>query len=117
MIYTSYFNKYNQISHIGNCISIAIGTPVWFKEQTYSELFPTWKMVKDFKIFNDEKKYIEEYYNILNKLNPQKVFNDLNDNIILCWEKSGKFCHRHLVVNWLRENSKSFNVEFYSFEI
>ncbi len=25
------------------------------------------------------------------------------DAIILCWEKSGKFCHRYLVARWIEK--------------
>jgi hypothetical protein len=49
----------------------------------------------------DEAAYREEYQKILDKLDPQEVFEYLGENaILLCWEPPGKFCHRRLVAEW-----------------
>ena len=38
----------------------------------------------------------------MNKLNPREVYNELGeDAVILCWEAPDKFCHRHIVAEWL----------------
>ena len=43
-------------------------------------------------------------------LNAESVYRDLeklsngDDCVLLCYEKSGDFCHRHLVANWLSDN-------------
>jgi hypothetical protein len=51
-----------------------------------------------------EDAYRVEFQKILDKLDPQKVFDDLaEDAIMLCWEPPGKFCHRRLVAKWLEE--------------
>lgn len=85
-------------------ISIAIKHPNWFKGLCYPDLYPK----KDFlfKYFKDRNKeiYIDKYNKIiLSTLDPWKVYTDLKDNVLLCWESPGEFCHRRLVANWLNE--------------
>ena len=63
------------------------------------------------------KHFIEE---VLDKLDPEQVLKELEgfsgvseDNIILlCYEKTGTFCHRHLVADWLNQNIKRDNYVF-----
>jgi len=53
----------------------------------------------------DEATYRVEYQKILDNLDPQKIFADLEEGaILLCWEAPGKFCHRRLVAEWLEEH-------------
>jgi hypothetical protein len=114
MIFTSYFGrmnskKYGHLSHNG--ISIARGNKYW-EGETYPDLFPTWDIIQRAHNNTITKEEYEKIYreNVLNKLDPTKVANDLNDKILLCWEKtddieSGKaFCHRYIVAEWLREH-------------
>ena len=49
---------------------------------------------------------------VLSVLNPQRVYDDLADKVLLCWEAPGKFCHRRLVAEWLQ---KSLNVSIPEF--
>ena len=50
----------------------------------------------------DEEAYRKSYYEqVLRKLDAQKVYDDLKDKTLLCWEKSGKFCHRRIVAEWI----------------
>lgn len=45
--------------------------------------------------------YIREYWNqVLSKLDPQEVYNELNNKILLCYENENQFCHRHVVAAW-----------------
>ena len=47
------------------------------------------------------KDYDRLYREILSKLDPQKVANDLGpDAILLCFEKFNDRCHRRLVAEW-----------------
>lgn len=96
---TSYFSKYKQ----GNGISIAVGTPNWFKGEKYPSLFPKWDFLNRYKQDGDEVAYTQAYHEqVLSKLNPQQVYDDLKDKVVLCWESSEKFCHRHIVAEWLK---------------
>jgi hypothetical protein len=99
---TSYFAKY-RYKNIGNGVSIALSTPL--EMETYSDLFPTWELLNKWKKDHNKEEYIKIYSEkILSKLEPSKVYKDLKDKIILCWEKPGDFCHRHLVADWLMKN-------------
>lgn len=46
--------------------------------------------------------YIEEYYKqVLSNLDPEIVYKELDHSILLCYEDSDQFCHRHIVAAWL----------------
>jgi len=85
-------------------VSIALAAPASFKGVTYRALNPTWAILKKYKKDRDkvafEKAYREQ---ILSKLDPNKVYNDLSDAVILCWEQPNLFCHRNIVAAWLKE--------------
>ncbi len=103
---TSYFAKYKG----NNGISIALSTPKWFSGRQYKELNPSWNLLKGYK--NDtisQEEYVQVYNEQLSKLDPKQVYQDLHywvdeEPVLLCYEKSGQFCHRHLVAKWLEEN-------------
>lgn len=95
---TSYFAKYKGTS---GC-SIAMYPIKGFTGIKYPDLYPSWYYIMDYKKTGNEEAYIKEYYKeVLNKLNPQKVYNELKDYTLLCYEKSGDFCHRRVVANWI----------------
>lgn len=105
---TSYFGRANSKAFKDRglrFVSVARSCKYWSGER-YPDLFPTWDMIR----MTDEEEYEEVYRaKILSKLNPQKVYEDLQDAVILCHEKyddiiSGKtFCHRHMIARWLEE--------------
>lgn len=98
-MYTSYFAKY-RYHNLGNGISIALSAPI--EIETYPDLFPTWELLTEYKHTKNKEKYIKIYQEeILDKLEPHKVYEDLKNKIALCWEKPDDFCHRHLVADWL----------------
>ena len=46
--------------------------------------------------------YIKEYYNqVLSKLSPQEIYEQLDEKVLLCYENNNEFCHRHIVAKWL----------------
>jgi uncharacterized protein (DUF488 family) len=51
-----------------------------------------------------EYMYVEEFNKKLSKMDPDKVYNDLDGKTLLCYEKTGNFCHRNLVAEWLIKN-------------
>lgn len=111
MIQTSYFGK---AKNLPNTVAICTGIPEWYKGEIYTDLAPGWSIVKEYKramrdnsacecIYQDH--YRARYnFEILRKLDPQKVYDDLNGKILLCYERKGLFCHRHLVADWLYES-------------
>lgn len=99
---TSYF------AHIkgktGNFVSIAGKTPDGFTGRIYHDLAPKYSWWKEWKDNGlSEEWYKEKYYEtVLNKLDAKKVYEDLGeDAILICYERPEKFCHRHLVAEWL----------------
>ena len=55
------------------------------------------------KISEEEnnKYYVREYWNqVLSKLDPEKVYNELDNSALLCYESNMEFCHRHIVAAW-----------------
>lgn len=98
---TSYFAKYKG----DNGVSIAIKAAPGFAGETYSPLYPNWSFLKQYKEDGDQQAYVKAYHEqILSKLDPQEVYNDLKGKTLLCWEKSGTFCHRRLVANWIKKH-------------
>lgn len=79
----------------------------------YPSLFPDWKIIKYAHDRNyDEESfqyYRREYYAMLDKLNPEKIYKDLENCTILCYESpkdlisKKKFCHRRMVAGWIEE--------------
>lgn len=105
---TSYFGRANSKAFRDRglrLVSVARSAR-YFSGESYPDLFPTWEMIR----LEDEEKYEELYRKqVLSKLDPLKVWEDLQDAVILCHEKiedieSGKtFCHRHMIARWLEE--------------
>ena len=93
-----------------NAVSIAAKCPDWYKGREYKKLAPKYWFFKKFKEDGDEEFYTKQFYKeVLDLLDPKKVFDDLGENaIMLCWEKTGKFCHRHIVADWL---TKKLNIK------
>jgi len=98
---TSYYSKYKG----EHGISIAGKCPVWYRGREYKKLAPKYWFFIKYKDDGDKKYYTEQYYNeVLNKLNAKEIYEELGkDSVLLCWEKSGEFCHRRLVAEWLEK--------------
>lgn len=95
---TSYFAKYKN----ADGISIAGKCPSWWTGDEYKILAPKYWFFQKYKEDHDAVFYTEQYYNlILNKLNPQEVYDKLKDRVLLCYEKPGDFCHRRIVADWI----------------
>lgn len=105
---TSYFFS-NKLTKEDNLVSISISPPKKIMEKLpniyiYSKLCPSWNLVQSYKLGKiNEQRYVELYSSIiLNKLSARTVYDELrSDAILLCWERPEKFCHRHIVANWL----------------
>ena len=99
---TSYFTK--SAEHSG-AVSIAGKCPAWYHGREYKKLAPKYAFFKKYKEDGDEKYYTEQYYKqVLDTLDPKEVYEELGENsILLCYETTGVFCHRHLVAQWLQD--------------
>ena len=128
-IYTSYFgNAKNLDADKYALIGIAGRSPDRWNGFEYKKLAPSWSIWNDWHLnmINSEQAKDREaakksactvYTNrfkeeILGKLDPMKVVLDIfqlaNGKIpvLLCYEKPGDFCHRHLVADWLNTNNE-----------
>lgn len=110
-IYTTYFAKVKQLPATIYPIAISRTIPPYFNIDRYAPLAPSVSILNGWRANHNEKVYIERYYDeILSRLTPQRVVQDLaqishcNDIALVCFESSEKFCHRHLVAQWLRES-------------
>lgn len=99
---TSYFAK---SKNDPNAVSIAWRAPVGFRGIEYKILAPKYWLLRKYKDDGDQAFYIEHYYEeILRRLDPAQVYKELGESaLLLCWEKPGEFCHRHLVSKWFRD--------------
>lgn len=112
--YFAYCKMYTKMGYTP--VSIAQFIPKWFKGATYRKLSPSPDLLSRWKngLCNKEE-YTEEFNEYLSKLNREEVLHDLasltdSDQIILvCFEKSSDFCHRHLVAEWL--SNENFSIE------
>lgn len=105
MILTSYFAKRSVKKSGLEPVAISLDVPKGYHGKRYMALAPTREMIKlahDGKTEEYTKQYTEQ---ILSWLDPQKVYEELDDCVLLCWEKSGSFCHRRLVAEWLEKNT------------
>ena len=109
---TSYFAKSGKNK---NNVSIAQGEPKWYTGREYKKLAPGWKLVKaGYNRHKFEKEYRKQ---VLNKLDPHKVYEELGeDAILLCWEKPIDYCHREIVADWLEENIPGLEIKELGFE-
>lgn len=100
-LYTSYFNS--TTFEYKDAVSIAGKSPAYYSGAEYKTLAPKFWFFEKYKRDGDKEFYTKQYYEeVLNKLDPEEVYNDLGqDAVLLCWERPGEFCHRHIVAEWL----------------
>lgn len=126
MIYTTYFAQLKNLPDNIIPISICGKAPDWYKGIQYKKLAPKWAFFQQWKINHDNNYYIEHFESeVLQQLNASDVITELQvrlpENIkfnldtplfknkdwhvaLVCYEKPGDFCHRHLVADWLCKN-------------
>lgn len=109
-IYTSYYANIKNLPDNVCPISIAGKAPKGYNGIEYKVLAPKWSFFKIWKETHDNEYYIKNFKElVLDQLNPQVVYTVLmraaNGKIpcLICYEKPGDFCHRHLVADWLSE--------------
>lgn len=120
MIYTGYWSKLKEYESNGLIpVGISGKIPEGFNGARYQQLAPKytwWKQWHDEHMSNQW--FIERYYEtVLNKLDSNVVIQDLQafgkDVVLLCYETPEKFCHRHIVADWLN-NKLNINIQEFS---
>ena len=108
MICTSSHNNWQSDKYTTYAISGNRGKDVDYYGYSYPKLAPKlsfWKIWHDNigKIPEEENNqyYVQEYWNqVLSKLDPEQVYRELDNSILLCYEANTEFCHRHIVAAW-----------------
>lgn len=114
MIYTSYFAKLNKLPADVVPISICGKAPSWYNGIQFKKLAPKYGFFMEWKQNHDNEYYIQHFSDeVLSQLNASDVVSTLlqlsngKDVALICYEKPGDFCHRHLVCDWLNDNGFS----------
>lgn len=125
MIYTTYFAKLKSLPKNVIPVSICGKAPDWYKGIQYKKLAPKYSFFIEWKKNHDNDYYIEHFNKeVLSGLSQLKVLTELQcmlpeeikENMevpfyssekyhiaLVCYEKPGDFCHRHLVADWLNK--------------
>lgn len=112
MIFTGYYAKLNSYKNLGlEPIAISGKRPDFYEGLYYSDFAPRYEMFQRWKnkeITNEG--YVKEYKAYLDTLDKKEIKKDFEQYskegkhcILLCYEKSGEFCHRHVLADWLEE--------------
>ena len=120
MIYTGYYAKLKKYENAGlTPVAISGKIPDFYDGLTYKEFAPRKEMFQKWKNgIIDNFGYTEEYKAYLETLDKDEIKEDFDsphdcsNTILLCYEKSGDFCHRHILADWLEENF-GYKVEEY----
>ena len=117
MIYTGYYSKIKEYADSGlTLLSVSRTKPEFAKSCIdIPQLFPSDKILWDYKKGKiDEMEYTSKYLDQLNELGVDRIIKMMQifgDNVVLlCWESPEKFCHRHILADYISKNS-NINVE------
>jgi uncharacterized protein (DUF488 family) len=111
-IYTSYFGNAKKLRERGILIiSIALYNPRYLNiDGSLRQFNPTKEMLSE-----SLSQYIPKYKEILKCVDVKKTMDELlkisggKDVALCCYETPDKFCHRHIVANFL--NEKGYEVK------
>lgn len=121
MIYTGYYAKLKVYKEAGlTPIAVSGKRPDFYEGLYYPDFAPRFEVFQQWKkgeITNEQ--YMQKYRFHLDTLDNNELKKDFqlynvegNDCVLLCYEKTGDFCHRHVLADWLEENF-GFRVEEY----
>ena len=119
MIYTGYYSKVKEYEDAGyRTVSISITKPDGVcLTGKIPELCPSLKLFQRYR-YGDvtEKEYTREYLEQLDKIGIREILmmiHTFGENVVLlCWEAPGRFCHRHILADYINKNSKLTVDEF-----
>jgi hypothetical protein len=99
---TSYFGN-KAVASNPQAVSVARYPPRWWGPgRRYYVLAPSAELLRRSKAGLPWPEYIQEYEtNVLSKLDPQKVYDDLSESILCCWERNEENCHRRIIAEWI----------------
>lgn len=128
MISTSSYDNWQSDKYETYSISGNRGKDVNYQGKCYPKLAPkksffeTWH--NNIGVLQEEENnryYVQEYWNqVLSKLDPEQVYRELDNSVLLCYESNTEFCHRHIVAAWFEilldvtvpeKKAKDFEIE------
>lgn len=109
MLYTGYFAKTKKYEEAGlTPVSVALVTPLFFKGPKWSFFAPRKQLLDAYKADEITQEQFSTYYTnnleatINTELQKKLRYTIGKHNIVmLCYEKSGDFCHRKILADWL----------------
>ena len=111
MVYTGYFSQidnYLRFNSSLQLVSISLYTQNWIKQnyciELYDKLMPEKDVLLQYKSTEHISDFIENFGKQLSRLNVDEVYGELDNKIILCYERPEDFCHRQLVKLWFISN-------------
>lgn len=109
-IKTGYFAKLTTYKALGYTpIAVVASIPKWYQGLSLPAVAPTWDLVDRYKKgIITPSEYKEEYVDYLSSVDLNSVvatLQKLERVVLLCYEKPGDFCHRHLLAEKLSEVS------------
>ncbi len=107
-IYTSCHNNWHSNKYITYSISGNRGRDAGYQGRCYPKLAPKlsfWKVwhnnIGEISEEENNKYYVREYWNqVLSKLDPEEIYKELDNSVLLCYEPNTDFCHRHIIASW-----------------
>jgi len=113
MIYTGYYSKIKEYTNAGlKLLSISRTKPGFVKNCIdVPPLFPDEKILWGYKKGDiDEMEYTSKYLEQLENIGIDKILKTIeifgDDVVLLCWESPEKFCHRHILADYINKHSK-----------
>lgn len=101
MIWTSHFAHYRG----ERAVSVANSNPPIDGMRRYKALNPSWEIVQKYKDGSISwREFRRAYIKQLKSLNVHKVYRELNEKVLLCWEAPDKHCHREIIREWFNRN-------------
>lgn len=104
MVYTSYFGGlYRFATDPKDIVCVARYMPRGMHCDHDRSLAPTHEILSNYKAGRlTDADYVLKYKaDVLDKLDPAKVYEKYNNKVLCCYEKPTDFCHRHLIRLWL----------------
>ena len=119
--FTTYFAKLKKLPAEIVPISICGKPPAGWTGLCYENLAPKWWFFSEWKKNHDNDFYIRNFKSeVLDALDPRETWGELERLAggrafaLVCYEKSGDFCHRHLVADWFRK--AGYSMEEYEYK-
>lgn len=122
MIYTGYYSKVKDYKKVGYTVVSISRTEPFKVDGKISLLCPDEKILWEYKHGEiDEVEYTCQYKEQLERIGIKNILLAIHkfgdDVVLLCWEAPGKFCHRHILSEYINRNSKLNIREYEDFTI